>query len=257
MSIEYKTLAAPTVSIEDRVVTGFAAILGNIDDGNDITHPGAFTKTLKESAHRVRHLWQHDTSMPPTAVIRDIKEIARADLPHDLVLKYPDAKGALLNTREYLDTPRGNEVLYGIKATAIAEQSFGYEIVKKDISRMGEKSIRNLREVKLFETSDVQWGMNPATRAAKSADYADLDQLIHDADGLATAIRVEIKTGRLINAETKGNLQRLLTALQGGIADLDNQLNTAEPEQKPLTVNAADLFAKLATAKADFERMTK
>lgn len=257
MSIEYKTLAMPIVGIEDRIVTGFAAVLGNVDDGGDITHPGAFTKTIQESGRRVRHLWQHDTTLPPTAKILDLREVGRDELPADLRAAYPDAKGALLNKREYLDTPRGNEILQGIRAGAIAEQSFGYEAVKKDFTRHGEKSIRNLRELRLFETSDVQWGMNPATRAAKSAEHAELEQLIHDMDGLATAVRVEIKSGRLINAETKGNLLRVLTALQDGIAEVDNQLKAAEPESKPLTVDATGLFARLAIAERELQEILK
>lgn len=255
MSIEYKTLSMPVVSIEDRIVTGFASVLGNVDDGNDITHPGAFTKTIRESGHRVRHLWQHDTTLPPTAKILDLREVGREELPADLREQFPDAKGALLVRREYLQTPRADEILHGIKAGAIGEMSFGYEPIKKDYARAGEKSIRHLREVKLFETSDVQWGMNPATRAAKSAEHADLEQLIHDMDGLATAVRVEIKAGRLINAETKANMTRILSALQGGIAELDNQLNTAEPD-KPLTVDASGLFARLAIAEREFQEIT-
>ena len=35
-------------------------------------------------------------------------------------------------TRTYLDTPRANEVLAGLKAGAIAEMSYAYDVTKWD-----------------------------------------------------------------------------------------------------------------------------
>ena len=167
--VEYKTSPIAMQQISDRTVTGIASVFGNIDDGDDITHPGAFAKTLKEGSARVRHLWQHDARSPPTARIVELREVSRDELPDDVRRIYPDAKGGLLVSREYLDTPRGNEILQGIRAGAITEMSFGFNVVKKDMSSVDGKQVRNLRENRLFETSDVMWGMNPATRAKKGA----------------------------------------------------------------------------------------
>lgn len=165
---EYKTGPAFTLSINDRLVTGLAAVTGNLDDGNDRIWPGAFAKTVNENRGRIRHLWNHDDTQPPTAVIRDLREIGRDQLPPDVLTAYPDAKGGLLVSREYLDTPRASEILAGIRASAIKEMSIRYLPIVKDYDR-GAKSARNLREVRLLETSDVLWGMNPATRAIKGA----------------------------------------------------------------------------------------
>ena len=54
-AIERKSLAGVQV-VEDRVVTGFAAVVGNVDDGGDVLLPGAFAKTLAERASRLRYL---------------------------------------------------------------------------------------------------------------------------------------------------------------------------------------------------------
>lgn len=167
--------------IEDRTVTGIAAVIGNVDEGDDRIHPGAFTKTLQEGKKRVRHLWQHKTDEPPTAHIIDLQEVGRADTPADLKAKYPDAIGALIVTREYLDTPRANEVLAGIKSGAVDEMSFGYTTIKGRVDfekSASGRPIRNLREVRLMETSDVLWGMNPATRASKSIMELDPEDLL-------------------------------------------------------------------------------
>lgn len=181
--MQYKALEGATVQIEDRTVTGFAAVFGNVDDGNDRIHPGAFAKTIQERAGRVRLLWQHNTAEPPTAVVKGLREVSRDDLPADMRTKVPEASGALLVTREYLDTLRANEVLAGIKAGAIAEMSIGYDVPKgkADYETVNSKQVRNLREIRLWELSDVLWGMNPATRAAKMGEsglnIATLDRI--------------------------------------------------------------------------------
>ena len=163
--MEFKTLAGlEPVEISDRTVKGFASVFGNVDDGGDIVHPGAFTKTLNEGMSRLRFLWQHDTEAPPTAAIKSAREVKRDELPTEVKSKYPQATGGLLVEREYLSTPRAEEILAGYKAGIAFEMSFGYETIKSDFSTVGDKQrARNLRELKGYEFSDVLWGMNPAT----------------------------------------------------------------------------------------------
>jgi phage head maturation protease len=36
------------------VVEGYAAVFGNVDDGNDLIDPGAFTKTITENGGRIK-----------------------------------------------------------------------------------------------------------------------------------------------------------------------------------------------------------
>lgn len=210
---EYKVGPTFTQQVNDRTVTGIAAVFGNVDDGGDMLHPGAFTKTIKEGRSRVRHLWNHDASQPPTAVIRDLREIGRGDLPPDMVQQFPDAKGGLQVSREYLDTPRASEILASIRAGAINEMSFGFIPVRKDLSHADGKSVRNLREVALLDTSDVPWGMNPATRAVKGAlPFKENPTAALDApwDGTAEIERAELTDLKLMcawttDAETKAS----------------------------------------------------
>jgi HK97 family phage prohead protease len=181
MDIEYKALPTFTKSIEGRTVTGIAAVFGNIDSYNDILYPGAFKKTIKENGKRVRHLWQHDTQNPPIAAVKELREVGVDELPKEVVKEFPDAKGGLLVVRDYLETPRGQEVLEGIRTNAINEMSFGFNTVKVDFDEVEQGDVklqvRNLREVRLWDTSDVNWGANPATSAAKSALDFKLSQL--------------------------------------------------------------------------------
>lgn len=171
--MEYKSFPSKVLSVEnDRTIAGISAVMGVLDAGYDRLFKGAFTKTLEERADRVKHLWQHDYTQPPTAAIVEMKEVGRTELPPELKAKYPEAKGGLYVKRSYLDTPRGNEVLAGLKSepAAVTEMSFGYDPVKFDFEELTDEDVkgmlvRNLREVRLWDTSDVNWGMNAATVA--------------------------------------------------------------------------------------------
>jgi hypothetical protein len=264
MTMEYKTAPLITQSISDRTVTGLAAIFGNVDDGGDMLHPGAFSKTINERKSRVRHLWQHDASQPPTAKVVSLQEVGREQLPPDLLVDFPQAKGGLMVTREYLDTPRGNETLQGIRAGAIGEMSFGYDAIKKDFTTAEGKSVRNLREVRLYETSDVMWGMNPATRAAKALADGDVDELIHSMDRMAQAVLVEVKVGRMISASNMASLKRIMSAMEDGLEELETLLGAAEPPEEEAAetaksspaltvVNVQALMAQIALREREFQ----
>lgn len=171
--MDYKTFTTSVKMIDDRTVVGYPAITGNIDSGGDRIFKGAFKKTVKENLARVKHLWQHNFMDPPTAKIVELKEVTADDLPIDILKNYPDATGGLELTREYLRTQRADEILEGIKTGVITEMSFGYDPVKWDYEELDDKGaspfgiVRNLRELRLWDTSDVNWGMNPATVASK------------------------------------------------------------------------------------------
>lgn len=170
-AIERKALTWEQV-IEERVVTGFAAVCGNVDDGGDVLLPGAFTKTLAERGERLRYLWMHDASQAPIARIVTIGEVGREELPAELLARFPAAAGALKVGREYLETPRGEEILVGIRKGAIREMSFAYDAIAigtpEEVLKWGQGAKRLLKEVRLWEASDVNWGMNPATMNLKA-----------------------------------------------------------------------------------------
>jgi hypothetical protein len=253
-TMEYKAVAGATVSVNERVVVGIASVFGNVDDGGDRVHPGAFTKTIQERAGRIRVLWQHNTSEPPTAVVKALREVSRDELPADLRARTPDASGALLVEREYLDTPRGNEVLAGIKAGAVTEMSFGYDVPKgkADFETSDAKTIRNLREVRLWELSDVLWGMNPATRAAKSMEsgwgYDSLNHLMSLSDMLKL-----LEAGQGLSPDDLAAVQRVVSLLgamlnsEPGEAE-EPKSRTAEP---PPSLDG--MLARLAIAEKELQ----
>lgn len=134
------------VDPEGRTFEGYAAAFGNIDQTDDILHPGAFKKTLTERGPKIKLLWQHSTDEP---------------IGRPLELR-EDQRGLFIRAL-VSDTRRGRDALALLKDQAIFEMSIGYEVPKggSDYTKdTGGKLIRNLREVKLWEVSLVTFPAN-------------------------------------------------------------------------------------------------
>ena len=164
------------------IVEAIWAVMGNVDGGNDVIHPGAFTKTFTERTPQVRLLDNHrtDSVMSALGTVLELKEMDRGELPAGLTDRYPEANGGAWGRFQFLlDTPEGKGAFTRIKQGAVKEWSFGYDAIQRDhgsIEQGGRKiPVRNLREIKLWEVSPVLWGMNPATAVlnAKSAQPSE------------------------------------------------------------------------------------
>lgn len=245
MEIEYKDFRIETKEIDGRTVKGITAVFGNIDDGGDRIHRGSFRKTIQESMPNVQHLWQHRADEPPTAAVKELKEVGRDELPEEVRTKYPEATGGLYVAREYLETERGNEILTGIRADAITKMSIGFNAIKFDFEELQTaeqkgRVIRNLRENRLYDTSDVNWGMNSATVSNfKSLFSGGADSLLTAGTILENVLKThwqeyefrnifegvaldEVKAGRVLSA-------RNLSKLKDALAVLEEILLVAEP----------------------------
>lgn len=160
--------SAAVKSIDGRKVTGIVAVYGNIDAGLDRIHPGAFKKSIAENNGRIKHFWSHDIWNPPIAIIDELKEVGRDELPSATLEYAPEATGGLQVTREYLDVDLANWVFQNIVKGQM-EMSIGYDPLRMAFTTEGsgadEKRVRELYELRLWETSDVNFGMNGATVA--------------------------------------------------------------------------------------------
>lgn len=144
---EIKTFAFELTKLDGRTFEGYASTFGNLDLVGDIIHPGAFTKTLTERGNKIRLLWQHDPSEPIGRPV-ELRE---------------DGKGLFIKAI-LSDCQRGRDALALLKDGAIGEMSIGYDSVAggTDYSKgVNGKTIRNLREVKLYEVSLVTFAANP------------------------------------------------------------------------------------------------
>ncbi len=184
--MEKKAFPIPSQVADDGTVKSILAVTGNCDLGNDVIERGAFTKTLQEQfpLGNIKVLWQHDANDPPIGTFTVLNEISLMDLPPELRARYPDATGALYSEWTPLPTPRAAEVVAGIKAGALTQNSIGFNTIKAAYTDMQGLALdpsigmsnwymgnakRHIQEVQLFDGSPVNWGMNPATMNVKLA----------------------------------------------------------------------------------------
>ncbi|MGE5113124.1 MAG: HK97 family phage prohead protease [Acidobacteriaceae bacterium] len=138
----------------DGTFTGLASTYGNVDLGNDMVMPGAFTKTLSDKRGQVPLLMGHDTSSPiGLAVLTDTP--SGLQVKGELVLEVPEAKSA------YALLKKG--VIKGL--------SIGYDTVKSVM----DGGVRKLTELKLFEVSLTPFPMNES--AVITSVKAEGDQI--------------------------------------------------------------------------------
>jgi hypothetical protein len=128
--------------------------------------------------------------------VLELKEVGRDELPQAVLDFAPEATGGLVVTREYLETEMGEEVLKGIDAGAITEMSFGFDVISYELVTEGEMTVRNLKELRLYDTSDVLWGMNGATVSTGAKHALPLGVI---AQNLVSAV-AEVKAGRRNNS---------------------------------------------------------
>lgn len=181
MQKEQKAFPVMVLKVEAQgIVEAIVAVCGNIDYGDDVIEPGAFTKTISERGTSVKVLDQHNTHSVLNAIGKNLtlREVSRNDLPTELLAKYPDAKGGLYTKTQYLlNTPEGLGAFIRIQEGAIDQYSIGfeaYDVTYKKVKNSEGKEVvvRSIGTVSLWEYSPVIFAMNAATTtvAVKSGD---------------------------------------------------------------------------------------
>lgn len=221
MGMEYKSTPLEIKAEGDEgVVAGMFSIFGNVDDGGDIIHKGAFTKTIQQRGNRVKvfymHLWDRLIAPPPD------------------VLKETDT-GLFAQLNLVLDSFWGKEAWTLIKAGALTEGSIGYESMPARVD-FDDDGNRNLREVKLFEISPVPLGMNPLTaiRAIKAGELPSESHL-----SVITGILDEIQEGRMFVTVEPKELIPVRDTLAALADTINEKLSAAAPVPDPSALLAA------------------
>jgi len=242
---ELKVSPQFTKQIEDNVVTGIFCIHGNVDEGMDRSHPGAMSDVKIDGRNRVRFLWQHASYEPPIAVVKSIRELTRAELPSEVLTYAPDATGGVEVVRKYLDyhpSSRGAEVLNGLKEGAIQEMSYMYDVVEWSYTNdENNMVIRELKKLALWDISDVNWGMNPATLAiSKSANWKTRSLVDHtakvEAEVVAWRNRIKelasnrSKEGRVLSDANRKRVESCIKTLNDALTALRDLLDASEPK---------------------------
>lgn len=145
---------------EAPVISGYASLFGEADQGGDAVMRGAYAaslKTLAAEGRTVKMLWQHDPAQP-IGVWDELRE---------------DERGLWVKGRLLTSTPKGAEAAALIAAGAIDGLSIGYRTVK---SARSEHGTRQLLQVDLWEVSLVTFPMLPAARVAGKSAPRDAEE---------------------------------------------------------------------------------
>lgn len=206
----FKQFDTQVTAIDDDqgIVEAIVSVFGVLDEGDDVIHPGAFIKTLAENGHRIKVLDSHNNRSALNVIGRplEIREVGRDELPPGLLARHPEATGGLYTKTQFLlTTPEGRGVFERIKG-GLLEYSIGFDTMQEDQERAeigGEKhTVRNIRQVRLWEYSPVVFGMNQATttvsvkEASGAADLPLADRGRNwDAAGAARRVRAWASDG--------------------------------------------------------------
>ena len=141
--LAYKSVKIADIkaNVDKGIIEGYASHFNNKDSHGDIIQKGAFTKTIKENASRVKVLWQHDMREPigkPLSMIEDEK--------------------GLFTSSKISETEIGKKALILARDGVLNEMSIGFNVIK---------------ELKLWEYSLVTFASNPL---AKVTDIKELLQ---------------------------------------------------------------------------------
>jgi HK97 family phage prohead protease len=131
------------LDLKKRVVTGYLSAFGNKDHVGDIIVKGAFTKSIRERKEQIFFLNQHNWDQPH-GKFNTLQE---------------DAKGLYFESMPLVDTTYSSDLLKLYDAGIINEHSIGFTTIQDEV----QTDARILKELKLYEGSNVTLGANPET----------------------------------------------------------------------------------------------
>jgi HK97 family phage prohead protease len=243
--MEYKRLPVfvTKVDAELGIVEAIVSVTGVCDHGDDIIQSGAYAKTIVERGRKVRVLDAHNSwsIFDVIGKVLALREIGRDELPPQVLEQYPEATGGLWTQTQYLlDTPEGKGAFERIRTEAIDEYSIGYNAMQYEIRKIpagtGEKNVRLIKEIRLWEYSPVLWGMNPATATVgvkrDEGSFWDPETLISTA---AEVLSTEQKAGRTLSAANAAKItaafQALKEVLEAAGLTVDTAANVEDDEE--------------------------
>jgi len=159
------------------LIRGYASTFGNIDLGDDIVEQGAFKKTLKESGGKWPILADHNPTTPLGWNHRGEEDDKGLFVEGKYNMEDPFAKArhALANQALELGAKMG--------------LSIGFGVIKAEPDKM-RPSVRVLKEIELYEYSQVVFPMNTAAMVTAAKTWAKS----HDREEFIEAIRSEAKS---------------------------------------------------------------
>lgn len=202
MKFETKTVAATVTEAKaDGTATALVSVFGNVDLGGDRVLPGAFTRSLTEwqaKGDPIPVIWSHDWDNPESFVgWADPKAIEET------------SDGLVVPMQFDLDRPRAEQVHHLLKTRRVTQFSFGYFARDyEDVEDADYGTVRELKDLDLFEVGPTLLGMNPETELIEAASA------IHRHSKTSTVL-VEVKAVD-VPAYVSANAERGLALYEDG-----------------------------------------
>lgn len=198
------------------IFEGYASVFGNVDSYGDKVIKGAFSKSLAKSfpdnGAGIPCYWSHRMDDPEFILGKTISAVE-------------DDHGLKVRVSLDLDNPKAAAAYRALKAGAVNQMSFAYEVVdshfvpEKDAKFGG---VNELRELNIFEVSVVQIGANTAT----SIDMVKSAMKNDDSVSISTPGAIEQLE------EAVEILREIIDSAKADSSDeeLDSESNSEEPE---------------------------
>lgn len=140
----------------------------------------------------------------------------------------------------------------GLSAGDIAEMSYAYDVHKFDYTERDGKQVRVLMDIELYDISDVNWGMNPATAAAKGlipgigmsfTQHTEMVVSTIDEFLIRAKERADFrsKEGRVLSDANRTRISSLCESLRDVTKQLEDLLAASAPR-----ADTADVLKQLA-----------
>ena len=161
---------------DDGTFKGIASVMDVEDLGGDVIDRGAFTKTLQENA-RIPILWQHDAS-----------EVIGAG-------EVKEWQGKLLITGKLdMADPMAEKAHRKMKGNLVRGLSIGFQTIKSTWEQVGDRMVRHISELKLFEVSVVTFAMNPGAKVTAVKSQEAIDERFKALESQISALTAELST---------------------------------------------------------------
>jgi len=171
---EIKSIKFEVKASEEGRIEGYAAFFNNVDSYKDVIMPGAFKKSIENDIDNIKMFFNHDWSSVPIGTINQLKE---------------DEKGLYFEA-QLNNTALAVDVKEGIKTGAVNKMSIGFITEKSENGEIEGKTVRKLKEIKLFEISPVNF---PANEKADITGYKNRGELMDNINERLNAIEYGLK----------------------------------------------------------------
>lgn len=148
---------------------GYAAVFNNVDLGDDVILPGAFTKVKTTRAGRLKLALFHDLT----------RLVGSADFTQD-------SHGLYIKGKVNLAVSYARDAYELMKEGTLDSMSIGFNTILAAYEEREGRSIRIIKQAELWEASLVPFGMNPEAKVTDvKSDIRIFEKALRDRMGLS------------------------------------------------------------------------